>query len=237
MIRIAIVEDDRKHALRLESALKRYAEEHQTPLEISVFYNVITFLDSYAADYEIVFMDIMMPMMNGMDASRMLREKDGNVMLIFVTSMGQYAISGYEVDAADFILKPVDYPSFALKFTRALRKLPQKDEQDILIKTETGYVRLKPAQITYVEVQGHYCLYHTGAGDYRQYQTMKTVEAALEGQGFCRCNNYLLVNLAYVKKIDGLTAYIGDEALPISHPRRKAFADSFARYSESKTYD
>ena len=136
MIRIAIVEDDREHALRLENALKKYADEHKLTLQICVFYNVISFLEQYAGDYEIVFMDIMMPMMNGMDASRMLREKDENVMLIFVTSMGQYAIRGYEVSASDFIVKPVEYPSFALKFTRALSKLPKKEDRDVLIRKE-----------------------------------------------------------------------------------------------------
>ena len=233
MIRIAIVEDDREHALRLENALKKYADEHKLALKIRVFYNVISFLEQYAGDYEIVFMDIMMPMMNGMDASRMLREKDENVMLIFVTSMGQYAIRGYEVSASDFIVKPVEYPSFALKFTRALSKLPKKEDRDVLIRTETGFVKLSPDRITYVEVRSHHCIYHTRSGQFRQYQTMKSVEAALDGQGFARCNNYLLVNLAYVEKIEGLTVQVAGEALQISHPKRKEFADRFAQFTGS----
>lgn len=237
MIRIAIVEDDRDHALRLENTLKKYADAHKVPLQIQVFYNVISFLEQYAGDFEIVFMDIMMPMMNGMDASRMLREKDETVMLIFVTSMGQYAIKGYEVAASDFIVKPVDYPSFALKFTRALSKLPKQVDHDVLIRTETGFVKLPPDRITYVEVRAHYCVYHTKAGEYRQYQTMKSVEAALAGLGFARCNNYLLVNLAYVEKIDGLTVQVAGEALQISHPKRKAFNERFARYAGAKTHD
>ena len=237
MIRIAIVEDDRDHALRLENTLKKYADAHKVPLQIHVFYNVISFLEQYAGDFEIVFMDIMMPMMNGMDASRMLREKDETVMLIFVTSMGQYAIKGYEVAASDFIVKPVDYPSFALKFTRALSKLPKQVDHDVLIRTETGFVKLPPDRITYIEVRAHYCVYHTKTGEYRQYQTMKSVEAALAGLGFARCNNYLLVNLAYVEKIDGLTVQVAGEALQISHPKRKAFTERFARYAGANKHD
>ena len=61
MIRIAIVEDDREHALRLENALKKYADEHKLTLQIRVFYNVISFLEQYAGDYEIVFMDMFKP--------------------------------------------------------------------------------------------------------------------------------------------------------------------------------
>lgn len=236
MIRIAIVEDDKEQAAVLESHIRQYAKEHQNAVTVSVFFNVITFLEKYQAEFDIIFMDIMMPMMNGMDASRMLRQKDDRVMLVFVTSMRQYAIQGYEVSASDFIVKPVSYPEFSLKFTRMLSKLPQKTTQDILIKTEVGFVRLMPNQIIYVEVRGHHCVFHTKSNEYRQYQTMKSVEEMLAGQGFARCNNFLLVNLAFVEKVENLTVIVNGEELQISHPRKKAFTDALANFSETKQY-
>ena len=196
MVNIAIVEDDKSQAEQLESTLSRYSNEFRVPLKTTVFYNAMAFLNKYSGEYDIVFMDILMPMLNGMDASRLLREKDDKVMVIFVTNMQQYAIQGYEVGAFDFILKPVRYPEFKLKFTRAMSKLmPQKKVASILIKSESGIVRLTPDQILYVEVQQHHCVYHTRQGDFRQYQTMKSVELQLGEYGFARCNNYLLVNL------------------------------------------
>lgn len=231
MVNIAIVEDDKSQAEQLESALNRYSNEFRVPLKTTVFYNAMAFLNKYSGEYDIVFMDILMPMLNGMDASRLLREKDDKVMVIFVTNMQQYAIQGYEVGAFDFILKPVRYPEFKLKFTRAMSKLmPQKKVASILIKSESGMVRLTPDQILYVEVQQHHCVYHTRQGDFRQYQTMKSVELQLGEYGFARCNNYLLVNLAYVRKIDGMSVYINDTALPISYPRRKQFCDKFEEF-------
>lgn len=231
MVNIAIVEDNVQQATQLETALKRYGEEFRTPLKITVFYNAMAFLGKYTAEYDIVFMDILMPTMNGMDASRLLRKKDDKVMVIFVTNMQQYAIQGYEVGAFDFILKPVNYPEFKLKFTRALNKLmPQKKVASVLIKSESGMVRLTPEQIIYVEVQQHHCIYHTKQGDYRQYQTMKSVETQLIDFGFCRCNNYLLVNLAYVDKIEGSNVHINGEVLPVSYPRKKQFYDKFSEF-------
>lgn len=231
MVNIAIVEDDKSQAEQLESTLSRYSNEFRVPLKTTVFYNAMAFLNKYSGEYDIVFMDILMPMLNGMDASRLLREKDDKVMVIFVTNMQQYAIQGYEVGAFDFILKPVRYPEFKLKFTRAMSKLmPQKKVASILIKSESGIVRLTPDQILYVEVQQHHCVYHTRQGDFRQYQTMKSVELQLGEYGFARCNNYLLVNLAYVRKIDGMSVYINDTALPISYPRRKQFCDKFEEF-------
>lgn len=236
MIRIAIVEDEQEQSARLESYIRRYAEEHETGTQVTVYSNVITFLETYKANFDIVFMDIMMPMMNGMDASHLLREKDDKVMLIFVTSMRQYALRGYDVGASDFIVKPVAYPEFTLKFTRALSKIPQSKDEDILLRTEGGFVRLTADRIRYVEVRGHHCVYHTDSNTYQQYQTMKAVEDALPKEYFARCNNFLLVNLAFVEKIDGLTVWVAGEALPISHPRKKPFSDAFAEYAGSKQH-
>lgn len=231
MVNIAIVEDDKDQAQQLESALIRYSNEFRVPIKPTIFHNAMAFLNKYSGEYDIVFMDILMPLMNGMDASRLLREKDDKVMVIFVTNMQQYAIQGYEVGAFDFILKPVRYPEFKLKFTRAMSKLmPQKKVASILIKSESGMIRLTPDQILYVEVQQHHCVYHTRQGSFRQYQTMKSVELQLQDYGFARCNNYLLVNLAYISKIDGMSAYVGDTALPISYPRKKQFCEKFEEF-------
>ena len=237
MIRIAIVEDEKEQADHLESCIRRYSEEHGTGTQVTVYSNVITFLEQYKASFDIVYMDIMMPMMNGMDASHLLREKDDKVMLIFVTSMRQYAVKGYDVAASDFIVKPFSYPEFSLKFTRALSKLPQSKNDDIILRTDGGFVRLSADRIRYVEVRGHHCVYHTDSNTYQQYQTMKAVEDALPKEFFARCNNYLLVNLAFVEKIDGLTARVAGEELPISHPRKKSFTDAFAQYAGSRRYD
>ena len=108
--------------------------------------------------------------------------------------------------------------------------MPQKKVASILIKSDSGMVRLTPDQILYVEVQQHHCVFHTKQGDFRQYQTMKSVESQLGAYGFVRCNNYLLVNLAYVKKIDGMTVHIGGATLSISYPRKKQFCDSFEKF-------
>lgn len=235
MIKIAIIEDDKEQAAALESHIKTYAAEHKLAVSVTVFYDAITFLEKYSA-FHIVYMDIMMPMLNGMDAAKLLREKDETVVLIFVTTMRQYAIQGYEVSASDFIVKPVSYPEFALKFTKVLSRLDADRPADLLIRTENSFVRLSPNDIRYVEVKGHHCVYHTGGGEYRQYQTMKSAETALQGQNFVRCNNFLLVNLAHVERIDGMTAYVGGDALQISHPRRKAFSEAFLRFMEASKY-
>ena len=234
MLGIAIVEDDREQAALLETHIKRYAAEHQLVLSVSVFYDAVTFLEKYTQGYQMIFMDIKMPMLDGMDAARFLRERDQKVVLVFVTTMRQYAIQGYDVDAADFIVKPVNYPEFALKFTRLLGKVerPEAVSPDVFIKTENSFVRLSPSDIFYVEVKGHYCVYHTASGEYRRYQALKNAEASLSSRSFARCNNFLLVNLEHVSRIDGMSVFVEGEELQISHPKRKAFVEAFSQFME-----
>lgn len=236
MVRIAIVEDDQEQASLLETYIRRYDAAFKTGLTVTVYYNVVTFLEKYQAEYDLIFMDIMMPMMNGLDASRLLREKDDKVILVFVTSMRQYAIHGYDVGASDFIVKPVAYAEFSLKFTRILSKIPKAESKDVILRSDTGFVRLSPAQIRYVEVRGHHCVYHAQSGEYAQYQSMKSAEEQIDDPRFVRCNNYLLINLAYVEKIENLSVWVGGEMLPISHPRKKAFTDAFGEYVRSRHY-
>ena len=233
MLGIAIVEDDRDHAALLEAHIRQYAAEHHLQVSVRLFHDAVTFLDQYIADYQIVIMDIMMPMLDGMQAARLLRQKDNKVALVFVTTMRQYAVQGYEVDACDFLVKPVTYPEFALKFTRILTKVPQPDTgREVFLKTENSFVRLSSRDILYVEVKGHYCIYHTANGEYRRYQTMKSAASSLPADSFARCNNYLLVNLAHVSRMDGMEVHVGGTVLPVSYPRRKAFADAMAKYME-----
>ena len=229
MTKIAIIEDDQAQADQLEACIVRYSREHDLSVRVTQYLNVINFLEKYQSDCDIVYMDIMMPMMNGMSAARLLREKDEKVTLIFVTSMRQYAIQGYEVSASDFIVKPLKYEEFAIKFARTMNRLRPKGE-DILLKSDLGFIRLDPSRILYVEVSSHHCLYRTEEGEYRQYQTMKSAESALNKYGFARPNNFTLVNLDRITRIDGNCVYIGEKAIEMSHPRRKAFLTEYARF-------
>lgn len=112
-VRIAIVEDEKSAARALEQAIQRYGTENKVSFTIRVWHDPLLFLEEYQAEYDIVYMDIRMPALSGMETARNLRKMDRMVMLIFVTSLRQYALEGYTVGAFDYILKPVKYYDFA----------------------------------------------------------------------------------------------------------------------------
>ena len=230
MIKIAIVEDEEKQSLLLQSYLKRYEREHGVAFGVKTFSNAVSFLENYSADYDAVFMDIKMPYMSGMDAAHKLRETDKNVALIFVTSLMQYAISGYEVEALDYVVKPVTYGDFSLKMARLMKKLSEKEQNYIIISAAAGKVRLLPDDIKYMESQGHHVIYHTASGEYTRYCSLTAAEKELRGQNFFRCNSCYVVNLAYVKGIKGYTVTVGEDELQISQPRKKALMGAWKEF-------
>lgn len=233
MINIAIVEDEKEHSDLLKSYLARYAEENNTAFNIKCFGNAISFLEPYTANYDIVFMDIKMPYMDGMTCAHKLRKIDRKVLLIFITSMQQYAVQGYEVEAFHYLVKPLKYFDFALKLTKAIEKTEKNSNTpSILINTETGFLKISPERIKYVEVKNHHCEYVTLDGVYRQYQPLKTAENNLKACNFAKCNNYCLVNLAFVTGISGSSVLIGETSVEMSRPRKKAFIEQFTAFAK-----
>ena len=198
---IALIEDDVSAQNDIKRFLSRYGEEKGEDFSTSVFSSAELFLTGYKADYDLIIMDIMLPGMNGMEAAKKLRELDKDTVLVFVTNMAQYAVGGYSVGAFDFILKPVTYASFYLKFVRIMEKVKSQDGAQLVIKGKQFSKRVYAANIIYVEIADHDLVYHTSGGNVTGHGSMRSVEAALKDCNFALCNQSYLVNLKYVEEI------------------------------------
>lgn len=235
--KVAIVEDDKKSSDLLSSFIDRYARENGAIIQTETFETGVRFLEKYTPDFDVVFMDIEMPALNGMDTAKELRLIDEYVVLIFVTNMAQYAINGYEVGALDFVLKPVSYFSFSLKIKKALSySLRQKDD-GICLETTEGPVKLRTADIYYLETEKHYIIIHTSRGDYKMRASMTETEEIFKNRNFARCNTSYLVNLSYVSKIKKDTVFVGEAQLPVSRARKTPFLNALTRYTGGNRID
>jgi DNA-binding LytR/AlgR family response regulator len=161
--------------------------------------------------------------MDGMTAARKLREVDDSVVLIFQTDLQQFAVSGYEVDALDYIVKPLSYPSFSLKIKKAILRCGKKESAEVLVSTAAGYARFLASSLRYVEVAAHTIIWHTDSGNFTSYGTLKEAQSKLNADTFFRCNSCYLVNMNYVTSFDGQDAKCGGDILRVSNPKRKAF--------------
>ncbi len=228
-VNIAIIEDDKEAAARLVKMLDRFGAESGLIMNKRIFGFSTEFLENYKSGYDIVFMDIVLPDMDGMTAAKKLRESDKSVVLIFVTNMSQYAINGYEVGAADFIVKPFEYEHFAIKMQRIIGRL---NIHDVIlpVKTADAVISVAASDLKYVEVRGHELIYHTTHGNYSSYGSLSKVEHRLEEMSFVRCNSYYLVNPRYVESINNNAAVVGGDTLNISYAKRKSFRKAVVEY-------
>ncbi len=229
-MKIAIVEDDAKSAKLLRDFIVRYQKARDTVFVIKEFATGLDLVSNYTADYDIVFMDIMMPFMDGMETAKALRELDNTVALIFVTNMAQMAVKGYEVNALDFLIKPVTYFDFALKMDKAISRMTKREQHFLYAKTAVGLAKIALSDIYFVEVSGRYVTLHTTNGEVELHRSMKSVENELSAYKFIRCDNSYLVNLAYVTRIDKNSAFVAGIEIPVSRAKRKKFLDALTIY-------
>lgn len=229
---VAIVEDEPTHLNALKDMLERYKRENGITLNVTSYRDIETFLFEYKNCFDIVFMDIELPGMNGMDGARRLREIDPVVVLIFVTNMAQFAVQGYEVDALDYILKPVIYKNFAIKCDRALNVINLRPDKHVVVYGENNINRMSVNDIIYVEVRGHHMNFHLSNGNVVDVcGVLSKLADELKDYGYARCNSCYLLNMKYIKEINSSSVIMisGDELL-ISRRRRKGFLNEFASY-------
>lgn len=233
MIKIALVEDTQECADLFMEFINRYrAEGH--PVELTWFRNGLDFIDEYTTDYDVVFMDIEMPHISGLETAAKLRKLDESVPLIFLTVMAQLAIKGYEVSAMDFIVKPITYFNFCLKIEKALNlKRRNKNITLKLMDDDGAKVMISTSQLLYVESVGHRCIFHTEKGNFYQYSSLSDLEEKLEGNQFMRCNNSFLINPLFVAKINKDSIVIAGNEIPIARARKKVFMEKLTKYFQN----
>lgn len=232
MYKVALVEDEWESAENLEKCFERYTKEYGVPFSIVHFKSGLNFLDGYSPDFDMVFMDIDMPQMNGLKTAKELRRIDSRVVLVFVTFLAKYAIKGYEVDALDYCLKPVNYNAFKMKIDRAIAGCAKRGNVELVLPlTGGGALRLEPNQLDYVEISDHDIIYHTSHGIHKYYGNLRVVEKLLPETDFFKCNRCYLVNLRSVTRIEGNYAYVGEDKLAVSRSRRQAFVDALHEYT------
>lgn len=230
MYRIAIVEDEKSYSDQVQEYVQKYGEENGLTFEIQTYSDGQKIADDEKNHYDIIFFDIEMKTMNGMEAASVIRGRDENVVIVFITNMAQYAIEGYSVGAFDFVLKPIDYYSFSFRLSRALERVKKKETLEVVVNTAKGIKRLDSGKIWYVEIDNRILYFHTKEGQYSMRGTMQSAEEMLRDYHFVKCNHWYLVNLKFVTEIRDNVVIVAGNQLEISRRNKTSFIRAVTDY-------
>ncbi len=250
MINIGIVDDDRDSRAHLVKEISGYAFDNNLEYELSEYESALLYLEGGATKFDMLFLDIDMPGMSGMELAEKIRETDKEVVIIFCTNLQQFALNGYSVGALGFMVKPVQSYVLNLNMERALAavKINQSRSSDdadtkFVLKDGTISRLVCASDIDYVEVRQHYLLFNikdksTGARVViKNRGTMQEVVERLSPYGFIRCSSSFLVNIKSVTAVSRMNVYIGEELLPIGRTFKESFMDAFSRYLAKKGWE
>ena len=229
-MKIAVVEDNEEYAKTLGEYVQKYSSENNLDIAVVYFPNGEHFLEEYKSDFDIIFMDIEMPMMDGITSSSKVREMDSECIIIFVSNFMKYAIKGYSVNALDFLTKPLDYNIFKNTMAKAVHRLNMKHHQSLTLQNGAETYRLDINEIVYIEVYKHRVIYHTTTTEYDVRGSLQESEKQLPPDQFIRCNSGTIVNLKYVTGIGKDSLIVLKRELSISRSKKKDVLNALTRY-------
>ena len=234
MIEIAIVDDEDSYVAQLKEYLDKYQRSSGNMLHITSYNDGDALMEEFHCQFDIILLDIQMKFMDGMTTAEEIRKLDSKVLLMFITNMTDYAIRGYEVDALDYVVKPVEYFSFSQKINRAIQRLDKRSGYEMSINVPAGLKRVDSDSIYYIESDGHNLVFHTSDGSFVTRAKMQDYDDDLSGHGFFRSNKGYLVNLKYVEGIEQGCCIIQGEYLPVSRAKKKDFMKALTKYISEK---
>lgn len=182
---------------------------------------------------DLLFLDIYMPGMSGLELAASIPKE---TLVIFTTAYSQYALDSYEVDAVDYLVKPIQQERLekavgkALNYHSLLNRhgTTESVEKDfMLIKAERRYYKIFFKDILYIEGLKDYVVIYTATGKIATAMNLKTVHAHLSIDSFARVSKSYLVNLSHIDSFDNHTIYIRQAEIPIGDVFRKAFLEAY----------
>ena len=202
IISILVCDDLPEERANLIRKLRAYEQTHDAELEIETVSDGAELIAKWQPDrWEIIFLDIYMPHLNGIEAARQLRKVDTRCEIVFVTTSRDHGMEGYALKAMDYLTKPYSQQDVDGAMDWYIRKQSEK-RRELTVRTADGNEDLPLKDVCYIESRGHTCDIHLNGRVVRVRRSIDELSAELS-DAFFRCHKSFLVNLAHASGIDG----------------------------------
>ena len=233
MLKIIMCEDEEQCRRDIVHALKMYADETGLEYDLTITSSGEELLERISKDHELLLLDIGLPKITGMNAAKLLRKRGFDLPIVFISTMTQYALEGYEVHAFGFLKKPVELPRFKRQIKEVLEHLNRDRGVSIKVQTGTELKTVNSSIVYYAEVFRHQTDLHTRDEKISCSIPLAELEKKLSEVGFFRTHKSFLINMKYVRAIRAAEVELENDALiPLSKYRKKDLLEAFAEYME-----
>lgn len=227
---IAICDDNNEHINTLENYL---SELKQSYLDCDAYLSGEELVSAYKrreAGYDVIFLDMEMEPINGIQTAKSIREFDEHVIIVFITSHTEYMLESFECAPFRFLLKPVSFVKFQDVYYKICQKI-SKERKTFSFSENKTKIRLFCDDIIYFETQDHWIWIHTKETKYKLCKSMTDLYEHLDPKMFFRTHRSFIINLGYIKQIqeNEIVLYHCNNLIPISRSYKKAV---IARYTD-----
>lgn len=231
-LRVAICDDDASSISRITDFVYRICGEKGLLPDIYSYHDGDELVERYAIDTDFLFLDVEMPLLDGIQAATMIRERDSHVIIVFMSNYEQYAIRGYQAGAWRYLLKPIEWQAFCREVSLPLDKCLREKDHTLHIKNDRGVYSVLIDEIFYLEVNAKKnVVVYTRDKEIECYQPLTRMAERLDLPNFYRCHNSYLVNMDYIAYVERDTIRLRSGVeIPLSKHRRKEFMQVFMKY-------
>lgn len=223
MLRVGICDDEAMQREALRLALQRQVDEDVTELVIYDFSSgegVAAWLQKHPGELDLLFLDYEMGGMTGLETARAIRKTDSRLLLVFLTGYADHVFDGYEVQALDYLLKPLNEDRLAALLKRVFGALQLQAPESYTLQNTEGAFRVAKADILYFYSEKRRVFLVTEQREYPFYGKLDEVAQEM-GKAFVRIHNRYLVRAAAVNRVAGDEVQLGARVLPVSRACRK----------------
>lgn len=241
MLSIAVCEDEQYMIDDLSEKVKFCLENRHISYEFCSFINGELLLESHKK-FDLIFLDIQMEGTCGMDVAKILRGRQYDGLIIFTTALKDMVFKSFEVEAFDFLVKPLETGAFSRTLDRAIERIninkekSKSNDQNLIVHKNNEKIIIPYQDIIYCEAINRKVYVHTKMKVIDYYNKLEELEKTL-GKEFYRCHRSYLINLKYVRGSRNGTAQMDNEdKVPISRLREQEFAQVILEYMKGKRY-
>jgi len=219
MIRIAICEDVHTSAEMLEAIVSQYFKKAERKHAVCVYHSGVSLLDAIekGTHFDICLLDIMMKPLNGMETAHIIREKDKDCVIVFLTASSEFAVESYKVKAFNYLLKPYNYADISATLDNAVSLIENMKNEKISLKINKRIFTVEKSNILYVQSNNHIVTFYFADGIELSKHTKIDEIYELLGHPFLRCHKSYLVNMQHITNVNANTIIVKNSIeIPIS---------------------